>query len=43
MGEYSKALPYFERALDIFQRSLPPNHPDIENVRVGLEFVKRNC
>jgi tetratricopeptide (TPR) repeat protein len=41
MGENSKALSYFERALDILQRSLPHNHPDLENVKVGIEIVKK--
>ena len=27
MNDYRKALQYYERALDIFQRSLPSNHP----------------
>jgi tetratricopeptide (TPR) repeat protein len=29
MGEYSKALSYYEKALEIKQQSLPPNHPDL--------------
>ena len=29
MGEYSKALSYYEKALEIQQQSLPPNHPDL--------------
>ncbi len=33
MGEYSKALAYFEHALDISQRSVPPNHPNIQDFR----------
>jgi tetratricopeptide (TPR) repeat protein len=28
-GEYSKALSYYEEALEIRQQSLPPNHPDL--------------
>ncbi len=41
MGEYSKALSYFERALDIWQRSLPPNHPDLKDVKESIEIVKK--
>ena len=33
MGEYSKALSYFERALDIWKRALPPNHPHLQGVK----------
>ena len=29
MGEYSKALSYYEKDLEISQKSLPPNHPDL--------------
>ena len=29
MGDYSKALSYYEKALAIRQQSLPPNHPDL--------------
>ncbi|CAF3469288.1 unnamed protein product [Rotaria sp. Silwood1] len=29
MGEYSKALSYYERALDIREKVLSPNHPDL--------------
>jgi hypothetical protein len=37
----SKALEYFERALDIYRRSLPPNHPDIQDTRESIEIVKK--
>ena len=29
MGEYLKALSYYEKALEIRQKTLPPNHPDL--------------
>jgi hypothetical protein len=29
IGEYSKVLSYREKALDIYQKALPPNHPDL--------------
>jgi hypothetical protein len=41
MGEYSKALSYLERALDIKQRSVLPNHHSIKNVKESIEIVKR--
>jgi hypothetical protein len=40
MGEYSKALPYYERALDIWQNSLPPNDPYLKIVKDNIEKVK---
>jgi hypothetical protein len=40
MGNYSKALVYHEQALDIFQRLLPANHPDLLIVRKGIEHIK---
>jgi hypothetical protein len=43
MDEYSKALSYYERALDIFQASLPPNHPSIKTVKESIEIVKKKC
>ncbi len=29
MGEYSKALSYYEKDLEIKQKTLPENHPDL--------------
>ena len=29
MGEYSKALSYYEQSLEIMKVALPPNHPDL--------------
>ena len=29
MADYPKALSYYEKDLEISQKSLPPNHPDI--------------
>jgi hypothetical protein len=39
--EYSKALSYYERALDIRQSSLPPDHPHLKNVKENIEIVKK--
>ncbi|CAF4406931.1 unnamed protein product, partial [Rotaria sordida] len=29
MGDYSKALEFYEKAHQIFEKALPPNHPDL--------------
>ncbi|CAF5041752.1 unnamed protein product, partial [Rotaria socialis] len=29
MGEYSKALEYYEKDLEITKKALPPTHPDL--------------
>ncbi|CAF4956777.1 unnamed protein product, partial [Rotaria socialis] len=29
MGEYSKALEYYEKSLKIREKALPPTHPDL--------------
>ena len=29
MGDYPKALSYYEKDLEINKQSLPPNHPDV--------------
>ncbi|CAF4370598.1 unnamed protein product, partial [Rotaria sordida] len=29
MGDYSKALEFHEKAHQIFEKALPPNHPDL--------------
>ncbi len=41
MDEYSKAFSYYERALNIRQRSLPPNHRSTKNVKESIEIVKK--
>jgi hypothetical protein len=41
MGEYSKALPYCERVVDIEQYSLPSNHPNLLDSRKKLDRVKQ--
>jgi hypothetical protein len=38
--EYSKALPFYERAVDIGQRSLPSNHPELQRWKNNLDRVK---
>ena len=39
MGEYSKALSYYEKSLEIQQQSLPPNHPDLAASYMGIGIV----
>ncbi|CAF0938550.1 unnamed protein product [Adineta steineri] len=39
--DYSKALSYYERALNIKQRTLPPTHPSIKSVKESIEAVKK--
>jgi tetratricopeptide (TPR) repeat protein len=29
MGDYSKALSYYQKDLEISEKALPPNHPDL--------------
>jgi hypothetical protein len=41
MGEHSIALSYFEVTLNILQRSLPPNHASINNVRLSIEILRK--
>ncbi len=41
MGNYSKALSYYERSLDIWQGLLPPNHFHLHSVRESIEFVNK--
>ena len=37
----SKMLSFFERALEIWQCSLPPNHPNVKAVRQSIESIKK--
>ncbi|CAF4214492.1 unnamed protein product, partial [Rotaria sordida] len=39
MGEYSKALSSFERALEIWKIALPPNHPDLASSYLNIGSV----
>jgi hypothetical protein len=41
MSDYSKALSFFERTLNIGQRSLPAIHPDLQLLKKNFEFVKK--
>jgi tetratricopeptide (TPR) repeat protein len=43
MAEYSKAVSYCELAVDIGQRSLPTNHPNLQIYEKRLEMLKRKC
>jgi hypothetical protein len=41
MGEHSKALPFYERAVNIGQQSLPPNHPHFQWYRKNLNRLEK--
>jgi hypothetical protein len=41
MSNYSKAVSFFERAVDIGQHSLPANHSDLQIWKSNLESVKK--
>jgi tetratricopeptide (TPR) repeat protein len=40
MGEYSKALSYYEKAVEIRQKTLPANHPSLATSynNIGVVF-----
>ena len=42
MGEYSKALSYFEQALEIFQKTIPPNYPKLTAAYSNIGMVYNN-
>jgi tetratricopeptide (TPR) repeat protein len=42
MDEYSKALSYYEKALEIFQKTLPANHPDFAQSYGHIGMVSSN-
>ena len=39
MGEYSKALSFSEKALEIYQKTLPQNHPWLATSYNKIAFV----
>ena len=46
IGEYSKGLSFYDKALAIQQQSLPPSHPDLalSNISVGMAYLgMANC
>ncbi|CAF4181542.1 unnamed protein product [Rotaria sordida] len=42
IGEYSKAITFYERAIDIYKKMNPPNHPDLASSynNIGLVYYK---
>jgi tetratricopeptide (TPR) repeat protein len=42
MGEYSKALSYYEKDLEISQKTLPQNHPDLACSYNNIGLVYEN-
>jgi hypothetical protein len=41
MRDYAKARPYYERAVNIGEQSLPPNHPRLDKWRKNFESIKK--
>jgi hypothetical protein len=41
IGEYTKAISLYERTINIAQRSLPENHPNLQAIRKSIERVKK--
>jgi hypothetical protein len=41
LEEYAIALSFFERALNIRQDLLPPNHPDLKDLEEKINTVKK--
>ncbi|CAF1580572.1 unnamed protein product [Adineta steineri] len=42
MGDYPKALSYYEKDLEISRQSLPPNHPDLASSYNNIGLVYEN-
>ncbi|CAF4181824.1 unnamed protein product, partial [Rotaria sordida] len=42
MGDYSQALSYYEKSLDIKKKTLPPNHPDLAPSYLNIGTVYDN-
>ena len=42
MGEYSKALSYYEQALETLQKTLPANHPSLATSYNNIGVVYKN-
>jgi hypothetical protein len=38
---FSRALPLCERALEIFQCSLPSNHPHVQTMKESIKFLRK--
>jgi tetratricopeptide (TPR) repeat protein len=42
MGEYSKALSFLEKAIEILKNTLPSNHPDLATSYNNIGMVYKN-
>ncbi|CAF4316735.1 unnamed protein product, partial [Rotaria sordida] len=42
MGDYSKALEFYEKDLEITKKALPPNHPDLATSYNNIGGVYKN-
>ena len=40
LKDYPKALSYYQKAQEIWQKSLPPGHPHIATVKRNIERLK---
>jgi uncharacterized protein HemY len=39
-GKYAEAVQFYEESLEIRQKTLPSNHPNIKTVRMSIQSVK---
>ncbi|CAF4248092.1 unnamed protein product, partial [Rotaria sordida] len=42
MGDYSKALEFYEKSHKIFEKALPPNHPSLASSYNNIGLVYYN-
>ncbi len=40
LGDYEKALEYYEKALTVFKAELGENHPDTQSAQESVEIMK---
>jgi len=41
MDDYMNTFTFIERAVDIGERSLPANHPNLQSYKAVLEMIKQ--
>jgi hypothetical protein len=39
MGDYDKALPFYQRALEIVEKKLGPKHPNTVTIKNNYNFL----
>jgi tetratricopeptide (TPR) repeat protein len=42
-GNYTEAITFYEKVLEIDQKTLPPNHPHLQILKEKIKVVKRKC